>query len=469
MKKASIKAQHVSVPSIRKQYCYKRETPGKLNRESEYDTGGVYSLTNIYTGDYPLISSANGALILPYSYTGKVLDFTMCDGVIYAALYRDGKIYLSEYDIQNNTFAETYICESQDSDPEHYALVRYNEFSSYNDPINGTFAKKILLLPLFCSGEIDGGGDSVFSSASGTPLSSVATVFMSRLFSACGGKLFASEFNNVNGYCFDTADSSSSANAWMSNTQSNVKSDGNITALAVYDGHVVVFKRDYMMQVYNNENPFRLVDIGAYGCISKRAVCEFDGKLAFIGPRGVMLYSGGYPYLISDELGIKDWEGSMLCASGNYLYVYVGIERCVYVYDRENACWGHREVFELSFMCGDYTGAYYVRNGDIVRFDGGEAEEFSIITDRSSLEYSGKKRISEIGCVAILKEGASLDIELVDERGAVYASVCVSGEGEHIISEKIKGVSLNFAQLVFSGDGEVKIGEYWIKYRGEDN
>ncbi len=463
----SIKTQHSSVPSKRKEYVYYRHGLGTLRKDKEYDTDGMCEISQIDTSDYPFVKSAGTAKYLWLKYTGKVLDLIMCDGIIYAAVHSEDAIYMYVCDPQKVTIVQTYICNTKDNDPSHYALVRYNEFPSNMNPFVGGYLKKILLLPLFFSYDIqDNKAEKLPSNAA--PISTMGTMFVSRLFSACKGNIFASEFNKVNSYSFDTADNSSSANAWMSTTQSNVKADGDITALAVYDGHVVLFKRDYMMQVYNNENPFRLVEIGSYGCISKKAVCEFDGKLAFISPQGLMLYSGGYPYFIGEELNVKDWSGSMLCAGGKYLYVYVASEKCVYVYDAEHNTWGHRDSKPLSFMCADHNGAYYVRNNDIIRFGGNAPKEFSLTTDRNSLGYNGRKRISSIGFTAILGDGAELYVDLIDDAGTVYETVSVIGAGEHMVSEKIKGVSLTYAQLTFRGKGEVKIGEYRIKFRKED-
>ncbi len=466
--KKIIKAHFASLPKLRASYCYSRHSVGHLDRKNKYETGGASSIRNIDTQSYPFISSARQGAPTGFEYRGKVLDFTVCDGTVFALTLRNRQLYLSEYKPKLNTSTETPVIDTGDEDPEHYCIVRYNEFTSHTNAIEGSYVKKVLVFPHYFSGEIDGGGESFFETCGSFPASHVATVFMSRIFSAYKGKLFASDFNSAMTYSFDTAEESLSSNAWMSNTQSNTKADGDITALAVYDGHVVVFKRDYMMQVYNNENPFRLVDIGSYGCISKRAVCEYDGKLAFVSPQGVMLYSGGYPYFIDEELDIKSYEGALLCAREKLLYMYVPSEKGVFVYDSEHGMWGHRDIADIEFMCADHTGAYYLKDSKVYELDCALPVDFYVATDRNTLGSDMKKRLCGVGFTAVMKDGSELDVQLADEHGNTRFTLHIEGAGEHIVRQRVKGVSVNFAQLIFSGIGEVSIGEYWLKYRKED-
>jgi len=458
-----------SVPKKRKVYKYKREGFGKLDRKKLYDSGGTYDLFNVDTSSYPALRSARSINEIYFKHTGNIVAFSVCDGICYTLLFGEGNLYLGEYDPRSGSYFETLVAEEQEKLADgSYSLVRFNEFSSHTDPIRGEYTKKMLVLPVFAAGEIGRGGEAVFEQYTDVPPASVATVFMSRVFCADKGKLFASEFNDPGGFRFDTADESLDSNAWMSNTQSNTKADGDITALAVYDGHVVVFKKDYMMQVYNNKNPFRLVEIGSFGCISKDAVCEFDGKLAFIDSTGVMLYSGGYPYRIGEELGVEDWSGAKLCASGKLLFVYLPSENTVFVYDAEHDCWGNRNARNVKLMSADHTGAYYIAYDRITRLDDGTPPFFSILTDKSSLGYDGKKRVCGFGCEAVVGEDSYLTISMVDSDFESYCEYVIREPGEHFIKKKIKGQSMKYCQFLIMGQGEVSISSLSVDYRRED-
>lgn len=469
MKGSDFVYQLSSVPKRRKVYKYRREGIGKLDRKKQYDSGGAYDFFNVDTQRYPTLRSARSSKQYPFKKKGTIVAFTVCDGICYVLTFDGGTLYLGEYDPEKDSYYETKVAEGQEKLAQgSYSLVRFNEFSSHTDPINGEYKKKILVLPIYCAGEIGQGGTAIFEQYTEVPSASSACVFMSRIFCSDRGKLFASEFNNACGFNFDTADQALDSNAWMTNTQSNTKADGDITALAVYDGHVVVFKKDYMMQVYNNKNPFRLVEIGSYGCISKEAVCEFDGKLAFVDGSGVMLYSGGYPYRIGEELNINDWNGAKLCASGKLLYVFVPSENTVHVYDAEHDCWGNRNVRSVQYMSADHTGAYYVSNNCITRFDCDTPVFFEIIADKNSLGYDGNKRICGFSCEAVLGEGAYLMICIVDADFNNYCEYIIRESGEHFIKKKIKGKSMKYCQFDFMGQGDVSIVSFSVDYRRED-
>ena len=469
MRGSNLMYQLSSVPKQRKVYKYRREGIGKLDKKKVYDSGGASDFFNVDTQSYPTLRSARSLKQHYFKHTGTIVAFTVCDGICYTLLFNEGRLYLGEYDPASESYFETLVAEGQQKLADgSYSIVRFNEFSSHTDPINGEYKKKILVLPIYRAGEIGLLGEAEFEQYTEVPNASAACVFMSRVFCSDHGKLFASEFNNVGGFKFDTADEALESNAWMTNTQSNTKADGDITALAVYDGHVVVFKKDYMMQVYNNKNPFRLVEIGSYGCISKDAVCELDGKLAFIGSSGVMLYSGGYPYRIGDELNVKDWSGAKLCASGKLLFIFVPSENTVYVYDAEHDCWGNRNVRNVQYMSADHTGAYFIAYDCITRFDEAQPLFFEVLTDKNSLGYEGNKRICGFGCEAVLGEESYLMICMVDDDFNNYCEYIIREPGEHFIKKKIKGQSMKYCRLDFMGQGEVSIGSIFVDYRRED-
>ena len=456
-------------PKRRHEYSYYRVSPGKLERRAKYDTGKAYALFNIDTSDYPVLKSAGTGKLLREACLGTVLDFLVSDGMIYILRKYAGELYLTEFDPASKSSVEHSLGSDPGTDPKDYQLVRFNEFSSWGDPLGGKTVKKILVLPGYRTGEIGTGKSTGFETPEAFPSACVGTEYNSRIFCACNGKIFASDFNDATSYNFDTALDQSDSNAWMSNTQSNSKADGEITALAVYDGHVVIFKRDYMMQVHNNKNPFRIVEIGSWGCVSKRSLCEFDGKLAFVSPEGVMLYAGGYPYKIGDELGVSSWEGACLCARGKLLYVHVPSELTVYVYDAERDCWGNRDIRGLSFMGADHSGAYYVLGNAVYAFDEGTPGQFSIETDRNSLGYDGKKRICGICIEALIGDGGELCATMLDQDYNQTDIVHIDVPGEHFINKRINGAGVNYFQLELTGSGEVSIGGITVKYKREDD
>lgn len=456
-------------PKARKEYKYEIKSLGVLDKRDSYDSGNAVEMHNIDTQGYPMLRCAKAGAQIGARFAGTILDLTVCDGKIYILRHESESLFIDEVDpASGSSNTITVSSESLDTSVD-YSLVRYNEFGSQTDPIGGQYTKKMLILPDYITGDIDGSGGYTFCRTEQVPSAQVGTVFMSRVFCAENGKVFASNFNDVCTYEFDTADESLGSNAWMSNTQSNTKADGDITALAVYDGHVVLFKRDYMMQVYNNKNPFRLVEVGSYGCISRQAICEFDGKLAFVSPQGVMLYSGGYPYFIGKELCIDDWEGTLLCASGELLYMYVPSRSTVYVYDAEHECWGNTNSGgNISFMCGDFSGAYYMLGHYLYCFGKGGQSAFSIKTAKSSLGYEGRKRICALSGEVIVGEQSEVTVSLCDENGETHQIKHINSPGAYFINQRICGIAVQYACISLNGLGDVSMGDFSLTYKKED-
>ena len=162
------------------------------------------------------------------------------------------------------------------------------------------------------------------------PVSDKSAVYQSRVFGTNNNATFASDYNSYAAYNLDTADDVSSAHAWWSMTNSNTEADGAVTAMCTYDNHVVIFKKDFMQLVYNNKNPFRIVDVGAFGCVSNKAWTIMNGVLYFASQEKIYAFTGGTPKEISKNLDIDDFS---FCALGSYKNkLYVSTIDAVYTF-----------------------------------------------------------------------------------------------------------------------------------------
>ena len=94
------------------------------------------------------------------------------------------------------------------------------------------------------------------------------TVWNSRLFGSRDNIVAASCASTPFDWTMDTPEvtdaeglvigSYDATHAWYSTTQANIKATGDIVAIVAYDGHPIIFKDDYMHQINNNKNPFRI-------------------------------------------------------------------------------------------------------------------------------------------------------------------------------------------------------------------
>lgn len=122
----------------------------------------------------------------------------------------------------------------------------------------------------------------------------------------------------------DTASESDSLNAWVTTTGAASGSFGDLTAVAAYGDSVYAFRADSMMRVYGSENPYRLIDVGDWGCVSGKAVCVLDGIMYFASRSGIYRFYGSSAVRICHELSVDDMSSAVLCGYEGVLYIYVG-------------------------------------------------------------------------------------------------------------------------------------------------
>ncbi len=181
-----------------------------------------------------------------------------------------------------------------------------------------------------------------------------ATAFQSRLFGVGDGKVYASGYNDYANWALDTSESYDSSNAWMTTTQANVKATGEFTGITTFQNHVVAFKKDFIHEVTNTKNPFRLVDVYSSGTIDNRSVQAVNGRLIFVSEGNVYAYTGTTPKDLGHKLGIDKFS---YAASGSddrryYLYCEDGDkldengygEGRFFVYDTYTGTWSERSL-----------------------------------------------------------------------------------------------------------------------------
>ena len=162
------------------------------------------------------------------------------------------------------------------------------------------------------------------------PASNYAAVYGSRVFGANKNAVFSSAFNSYVDYTLDDANGTSPDHAWWSMAQSNTEASGDVTAICTYDNHVVIFRKDFMQLVYNNKNPFRIVDVGEFGCDNNKAWTILNGVLYFASQDKVYAFTGGTPKEISKKLEIDDLSGAVLGSYKNTVWMQTKDELYIY-------------------------------------------------------------------------------------------------------------------------------------------
>lgn len=266
-----------------------------------------------------------------------------------------------------------------------------------------------------------------------------ATVHQSRLFGVDDTRVYASGFNDYANWNLDTVGEYNESGAWCSPSQANVKAGGNFTGITTFDGHVVAFKEDFMHEVYNNKNPFRLQDIYAEGAIDGRTICDVDGSLFFCSRDHVKVYTGGNPRLMDYKLGISGYTDAVAGTDGRnyYLYTKVNGKKRLFVFDTFVGEWSEREPERQIYAFAQNKNGMFAltKNGvyqlDTNSFDQDWSFETDLLTRQSSSGISVNiKHVKKVQMLADIGDDANVKLYLLyddeefdeDDSNLVYDS-----------------------------------------------
>lgn len=477
---------NASIPTAETNYTTIRWGWGGLNRTDKFDTGDITDCSGV-TIDPPYVYPTKQTIdILNYAEPISVHGFD--DNLL--VIYRDGGKIKADYVTPSGTKYTGVIgnANGDNSDFEPRTAVQFNVASNTENIVEATYVRKILIFPDGYSMDFEISSDFTPADLGDTyPDIKYATVYGSRVFGVDDNLVYGSYYNDYARWDLDTADDSNEANAWVSMSQSNAKADGKFTAIATYDNHVVLFKRDFMQLVYNNKNPFRIVDLGSYGCDNPYAVAESGGVLYFASPESLYAYTGGTPKKISDDLNIKDFSGAVLGGYKGKLYAY--LDGALYTY--KDGVWsaGDDSIGTIrQFATLDYGIVALTDDGKIVLVDW-NSENPPEITDRINESYPdnwwfetdfmalgslGVRRVKKVSVLCDVAQGASLDVYLVrdgkafDRQSALNVGT-TTGTGQILLRVLTRQTSAYMHRIRFVGHGYVKIYalELKLSYGGD--
>lgn len=204
-----------------------------------------------------------------------------------------------------------------------------------------------------------------------------ATVHLSRVFGVDDDRVYASGFNDYTNWNLDTVDEYNESNAWCSPSQSNTKAGGKFTGITAFQNHVICFKQDFMHEIYNTKNPFRLQDIYAEGAIDNRTIQDVDGKLIFVSTDGVKIYTGSNPRIIDYNLNMSKYTYAVSGTDNRNYYLYCedgNGNSYVYVYDTYTEQWTERytKSEKIISFAHNKNGMYWLAdNGSVWKANSG--------------------------------------------------------------------------------------------------
>jgi hypothetical protein len=322
--------------------------------------------------------------------------------------------------------------------------------------------------------------DTVDSSNSGWKISlpptmpkiKYAAVHVSRVFGVDDDRVYASGYNDYTNWNLDTIDEYNESNSWCSPSQANTKAGGKFTGITTFQGHVVCFKKDFMHEIYNTKNPFRLQDIYAEGTIDNRTIQDVDGKLIFVSEDNVKIYTGSNPRIISYNLNMPKYAFAVSGTDNQNYYLYCedknsSNNQYLYVYDTYADLWSEQRIDAgVKSFAHNSEGMYMLcDDGCVYKMDTGKHDhDWSFETELFTNQTVNIKHIKKLQMLVDVGDSANLkvyilyDNEIFDENKShlVYSSTKV---GKYPIRVKPRQTANYGFKLHVEGKGYVKIYE----------
>lgn len=447
-----------------------------LNMRQTMDTGLLSMEKNISTVEAPYLTPSKEpeTVFGSYAHPISIAGFNTFLVVVYR---EDTTVYVdyitAEGDVYTGTL-KTGVTKEEDEIPR--CIVQFNVYDTPTDPITGKYVKKLLIFPDKASmdyeitddfeinfldtdvkeytptntDDLPGStadktvyyrntknsnvyryvdyetedGERVqgwkISVPPGGPGIKYATVHLSRLFGVDDDRIYASGYNDYTNWNLDTVDSYNESNAWCSPAQSNTKAGSAFTGITAFQNHVICFKRDFMHEIYNTKNPFRVQDIYAEGAIDHRTVQDVDGQLIFVSEDGVKVYTGADPRLLSFPINLKKITYAVSGTDNRNYFLYV--EEAgkspgrLLTYDTVVGEWSEQSTHQkLLGFAHNKNGMYALPEaGYILKMDTDiYAEKWSFETDLFTNKSVDIRHIRKIHMLADIAEDASLKLYIL--------------------------------------------------------
>ena len=203
----------------------------------------------------------------------------------------------------------------------------------------------------------------------------------------------------------------------------NVKAGNDFTGIIAYGGTVIAFKKDFIHEIYNNKNPFRVGDVYAEGAIDGRSIQDVDGKLIFVSSDDVKVYTGGNPQKIGTPLGLSAWTSGIAGSYGSTYYVYRS--NVIYTYNVDYGMWSALSAASAVVgFASNESGLYSLSADGVVRkLDTTDyAHTWYLETDLSMASSLDPKRLKKIQLMVDIGTSANVKVYQLTDSEVFNAS-----------------------------------------------
>lgn len=343
---------------------------------------------------------------------------------------RPDKVYAEVYP----TLAEYAAVGALSADTRR-AVAYYNRVPA--DGEAGAVGAHRLLLPDMRLLADDGLSETV-----NMPRMTAAVQHFDRLFGIGGSHLYASAAGNCTDFT-EAVDDLPATAAWQTVTPDG----GGFTAIASFDGKVVVFTESAMLTVRGNALPFSLSYEGAWGCPRAEAVTSLGDWLYFVSGGDVLRYNGSRVESIGGTLP-RDLDLAHAClgkSGGTVCLGAYGFDGTL-LFDPQSGCWTARRSDVPDVFLGD---GMMLSNGVPWRTE----DTCGAFAAAVTLGTGARRRITALTLSARFAAGSSLAVYSAAGRLLWHHD---SAEGEIVtVTLPVSALRIEEEPLALSGYGDV--------------
>lgn len=287
-----------------------------------------------------------------------------------------------------------------------------------------------------------------------------------RLWGCKGNTIYGSKLGsaeNWNYFVLNANGVSSSVDSYFL----DVATDGSFTGCHQLGSYVVFLKENYIHKIIGTKpSNYQLSTMICPGlgleAGSGKSIAYCSGALYYKSSLGITYFNGGFPGLVSSELGER-WSGAVACTDGRRYYVSMtdGTAYSLLVYDTFYNAW-HREdltqVVDFAVYGGNVymltsTGTVYVMDDDT----DGEVMAWSGTLGEFVENSAGKKIHSRLRLRAELPAASTLKVEYQADGGGWITAFNGSGAMRKSFYISIVPTRCDSFVVRLSGTGDCKI------------
>lgn len=285
-----------------------------------------------------------------------------------------------------------------------------------------------------------------------------ATVHENRVFGVKGSNIYACKMGD-----FTEWSTFSDPPLLTDSYATDVASGEDFVGITTYAGHVEMFKKQVLHELYGQlPSNFKVLEAAKEGALNNNTFAELEGALFYLSPEGVKVYAGGYPEFISYNLNQNKHAAGAAGTDGDkyYISLHNGTDYELLIYDPKHGVW-HKEDDMQVIGFAYYEGHLYaMANAGVYKFRAGtETVDWELKTtvfDENTFDEKDTVRIRiqvKMSIGATLKVYSSYDqADFTLEN--VFTSDTVNKRNIYVTLHKRNA---DFFQLKLTGSGNCTI------------